>query len=225
MNLNLLRNIEAILFDLDGTLVDSMGIWGEIDRKFMTSRGLELPEDLQQQIEGLSMDETALYFKEHFDLKESVEELMEIWNQMALEHYRHSIPLKPGAKAFLKEVVSRGIKCGIASSNSAFLVDEALRAHGIEKYIRTFVTAGEVKSSKPNPDVYLEAARRLGADPETCLVFEDILPGIMAGVNAGMKTCAIWDNYSGDCWEEKKKLADYWITDYNDLLEGTGAAV
>ncbi len=223
--MNLLKNIKAILFDLDGTLVDSMGIWGQIDREFMSARGLPVPKDLQQQIEGLSMNETAAYFKEKFPLEESEEELMEIWNQMALSHYKHSIPLKPGAREFLEEVTKRKIKCGIASSNSAFLIEACLKAHNIKQYIPTFVTSGEVQSSKPAPDVYLEAARRLGVDPWDCLVFEDILPGIMAGVNAGMKTCAVWDDYSGEFWEEKKQLADYWIMDYYDLLGKAKAAI
>jgi HAD superfamily hydrolase (TIGR01509 family) len=225
MNLNLLRNIKAILFDLDGTLVDSMGIWGEIDREFMSERGLAVPENLQQQIEGLSMNETAQFFKETFHLEESEEELMQIWNQMALEHYKHAISLKPGALAFLEDLKRRGILCAIASSNSPFLVEACLKAHGIKKYMGTFVTAGEVGSGKPNPDVYLEAAKRLGVAPQDCLVFEDILPGIMAGINAGMKTCAVWDDYSSDVWEEKKELADYWILDYNELLGKTEAVL
>ena len=80
------------------------------------------------------------------------------------------------------------------------------------------VTANEVKRGKPAPDVYLEVKDRLGVSPEDCLVFEDILPGIEAGHNAGMKVCAVYDDYSRDVDEQKRTLADYYIRDYFELL-------
>ena len=94
----MLENIQSIIFDLDGTLVDSMWLWHDIDVEFLEQRGLTLPETYQYDIEGMSFTETAVYTKVLFHLKESVEELKSIWNQMAFDKYSHEVYFKPGAE-------------------------------------------------------------------------------------------------------------------------------
>ena len=212
------KNTKAVIFDLDGTLADSMWIWKEIDIRFLQSRGLPMPADLQRSIEGLSMAETAVYFRERFGLRDSVEELMGEWNEMAYRTYATEVRWKPGAEIFLETLREGGIRTGIATSNSPELVDAFLSAAGARGMFDCVVTANEVKRGKPAPDVYLEVKDRLGVSPEDCLVFEDILPGIEAGHNAGMKVCAVYDDYSRDVDEQKRKLADYYIRDYFELL-------
>jgi len=213
------HQIKAVIFDLDGTLVDSMGVWKEIDIAFLGERGIEYHDDLQEKIEGMSFTETAVFCKEHYRLKESVEELKAIWNQMAENKYRYEIQPKAGALEFLEALKKRGMKMGIATSNSKELIQAVNDAWHFDEYMSCIVTSCSVKKGKPSPDVYLEAARQLGADPSECLVFEDIVKGIEAGKNAGMKVCAIEDVYSFAQREKKKEISDYYIETYNDILK------
>lgn len=216
----MLKDIEAVLFDLDGSLVDSMWIWRDIDIEYLGKFGIPLPEKLQADIEGMSFTETAAYFKERFQIPDSVEQMKEDWNRMAWDKYTHQVPLKKGAREFVEHCHENGIKLGIASSNSRELVENVISVHGLMDYFDSIVTACEVDKGKPAPDVYLEAAKRCGAAPEKCLVFEDIVPGIMAGKSAGMKVCAVEDAYSRHQDAEKKRLSDYFITDYSDIVAG-----
>ena len=216
----MLQNKKAVIFDLDGSLVDSMWLWRDIDIEFLADRGMTLPDDFQTEIEGMSFTETAIYSKERFGLTESVEELKDIWNQMAMDKYSYEVGFKPNAEQFLQHCKEQGIRLGIATSNSRELVNAVSDALGLDRYIDVVVTSCEVSRGKPAPDVYLEAARRLGVEPENCLVFEDIPAGIMAGKNANMTVCAVEDDFSSDLAEEKHRLADYYIYDYKQVLEG-----
>ena len=214
----MINGIQAVLFDLDGSLVDSMWIWRDIDIEYLGRFGIELPQGLQHEIEGMSFSETACYFKERFQIPDEIEKMKSDWNQMAWDKYTHEVPLKKGADAFLEYCRQKEIKLGIATSNSRELVENVTRALGVSDYFTCIVTGCDVEHGKPAPDVYLEAARRCGVTPDKCLVFEDIVPGIMAGKAAGMKVCAVEDAYSLDQMDEKKRLADYYIKDYEDVI-------
>ena len=111
----MLSQIKAVIFDLDGTLVDSMGLWKDIDIEFLGERGITYEDDLQEKIEGMSFTETAVYFKEYYHLDESVEELKKIWNQMAEYKYRYEVLPKPGVIEFLDTLKKKKIKMGIAT--------------------------------------------------------------------------------------------------------------
>lgn len=216
----MLKNIEAVIFDLDGSLVDSMWLWREIDIEYLGRFGIPLPKTLQAEIEGMSFTETAVYFKKRFQIPDSVEQMKEDWNRMAFDKYTHQVPLKRGAREFVHSCRKRGIKLGIATSNSRELVENVIKVHGLTDHFDSIVTACEVAKGKPAPDVYLEAARQCGVVPCKCLVFEDIVPGILAGKSAGMTVCAVDDAYSRDQETEKKRLSDFFITDYFELAEG-----
>ncbi|MBD5396346.1 MAG: HAD family phosphatase [Lachnospiraceae bacterium] len=213
----MLKDIKAVLFDLDGTLVDSMWLWQEIDIEYLGRFGIALPEGLQRDIEGMSFSETASYMKERFQIPDPVETMKADWNQMAWDKYTYKVPLKKGARQFLEHCLKNHIKLGIATSNSKELVNNIIKVHELDHYFSVIVTACEVEKGKPAPDVYLEAARRCDVDPGHCLVFEDIVPGILAGKAAGMKVCAVEDKYSLYQKEEKVKFADYYIENYFDI--------
>lgn len=206
------------MFDLDGTLVDSLWIWKDIDIEFLGKHGLELPEDLQPALDGMSFYETAVYMKERFSLPETPEELMDIWNDMAKDKYAKEVPLKKGVKEFLQKLKKEGIKTGVASSNSILLIETTLKANGVYEYFDSIHSANEVAKGKPAPDIYELVAKELKVQPKDCLVFEDIVMGIMAGKSAQMETCAVYDEHSAQATEEKKKLADHYIMDYTELL-------
>ena len=204
----MLNDIKAVLFDLDGTLVESMSMWGDIDVDYLKKFHIPVPEGLQKAIEGLSMYQTAVYFKENFAIEDSLEEIMDEWNRMAYEKYTTEIPLKPGARAFLNGLKDKNIPCGIATSNSRILTEAILKSHQVENYFSVMVTGDEITNGKPDPEVYLEAAKKMGVAPEHCLVFEDIPFGIIAGKRAGMTVCAVEDAYSMKDMEEKIRRKD-----------------
>ncbi|MBU5470318.1 HAD family phosphatase [Falcatimonas sp. MSJ-15] len=216
----MLKDIKAVIFDMDGTLIDSMWMWRDIDIEYLGKHNIELPEKLQKEIEGMSFTETANYFKENFNLKESIDEIKETWNNMARYKYEHEVGLKYGVKDFLSYLKDNGIKLGIATSNSRELVNAVSLGTGLNNYFDEIVTACEVNRGKPAPDIYLKVADELNVEPQECLVFEDVPMGILAGKNAGMQVCAVYDDYSKDVDSEKKELADYYINNYNDILSG-----
>lgn len=213
----MLENIKAVIFDLDGTLVDSMWMWRDIDIEYLGRFGIPLPETLQKDISGMSFSETAVYFKETFGIPDSLEEIKRTWNEMAFYKYTHEVPLKPGVKEFLKCLMEQGIRTGIATSNSKELVEAAVESLHISDYLDEIHTSCEVAQGKPAPDIYLLVAECLSVAPEQCLVFEDIPEGILSGKRAGMKVCAVEDEFSLSMTEEKKELADYYITHYDEV--------
>lgn len=215
----ILENKKAVIFDMDGTLIDSMWVWQAIDIEFLSKRGYTVPSDMEADIEGKSFHETAAYFKKRFSLEEDIETIMHIWNDMAYDKYTHDIKLKPNTAEFLEYLHSRGILLGIATSNSKKLVNGCLSAIGIDKMFDAVVTADDIHAGKPNPDIYLKAAALLNVSPQECLVFEDVPMGILAGKNAGMTVCAVDDVFSEKLNEKKKLMADYFINDYAELLK------
>lgn len=215
----MLDNIKGVIFDLDGTLVDSMWIWKQIDIEYLGERNIPMPEKLQNAIEGKSFYETAVYFKETFKLADSLDIIMDTWNDMAKSKYENEVMLKDGVGEFLQLLKKKGILMGIATSNSRILTETLLKKRGLVGYFGAIVTGCEIKKGKPEPDIYLTAAGKLGLNPKDCLVFEDLPFGILAGKRAGMKACAVDDEYSRPLWEEKLSLADYNIRSYREILE------
>jgi len=215
----LIEHTKAIIFDMDGTLVDSMWMWKQIDIDFFNRFNIDFPDDLQKHIEGMSFHQTAQYIKDNFPFPVSIEEMINIWNEMAFEKYSNEVFFKTGALEFLKYCKNNNIKLGIATSNSRFLFDAVRNSLNLDLYFDCMLTGTEITNGKPAPDVYLTVAEKLGVNPSYCLVFEDIIPGIMAGHNAGMKVIAIEDEYSVSDRTKKIELADYYINDYDELLK------
>ena len=215
-----LSEIKGVIFDLDGTLVDSMWMWKTIDIEYLGKRGLDCPEDLQKKIEGMSFSETAVYFKERFHLPDSLEEIKAEWTRMSLDKYEHQVPLKPGAGRFLRFLKDHNIPMGIATSNGQAMVDGVLDALKIRPFFDSVATACEVKAGKPAPDIYLYVAGKLGVKPEDCLAFEDVPAGIQAGKAAGMRVIAMADEFSRAMEEEKRRLADFWADDFDQVIGG-----
>lgn len=218
----MLENIKAVIFDLDGTLVDSMWMWHQIDIEYLGRFGYRCPPSLEREIEGKSFSETAVYFKETFSLPDSIDEIKQAWVEMSIEKYRTQVPLKKGVRAFLEYLKNRGIRAGIATSNGRAMVDAVLDAHGIRGFFQNVTTACEVAAGKPAPDIYLKVASSLGAEPSSCIVFEDIPAGIRAGKAAGMTVCAVEDDFSVPLRGEKQTLSDFYIDDYEELLFAPG---
>ncbi len=215
----ILDGIEAVLFDLDGTVVDSMGIWRDIDDEYFAKCGKALPADYQRQIEGLSFYETAQFTRDHYFPHLTCEQLMEDWNRMAYDHYANLVKPKDGILDFLEKLSEMGIKMGIATSNSGLLCRATLENNGLIRYFDSILTGEECGAGKPSPDVYLNSAKALRVRPQKCLVFEDICNGILAGKRAGMTVVAVHDDYSKDQWDEKCSIADHSIMTYREITD------
>lgn len=215
----LLKGKEAVIFDLDGTLVDSMWMWKQIDIEYLGRFGYECPPQLQKEIEGMSFSETAVYFKEKFQIPDSLEEIKQCWVDMSIEKYRCQVPMKKGVRRFLSYLKENGFRAGIATSNGRAMVDAVLHSLDMEAFFQVITTACEVAAGKPAPDIYQKVAKTLQVPPERCLVFEDVPAGIMAGKAAGMTVCAIEDEFSAPMREEKLALADYYIEDYDEIFD------
>lgn len=215
----MLRDLKAVIFDVDGTLVDSMWIWKQIDIDFLKRRNIELPVTLQRDLEGLSYTATAEYFKERFKLPETAEEIKEEWREMADDFYNNKVQLKAGAKELLQIFKDSGLKLGIATSNSRELVEAMLKGHEIDKYFDGIRTSCEVSRSKPFPDVYLKVAEDMQIEPQSCLVFEDTVAGATAAKAAGMRVIAVYDKISEDSRPHLEQLSELYIKDFYEVMD------
>ncbi len=211
------NSIQGVIFDLDGTLVDSMWIWKQIDIDYLEKRGLNLPLNLQKEIEGMSFTETAYYFKERFSLIDTIDEIKEEWLGMAEDFYATRITLKKGVIPFLNYLKENNIKIGIGTSNARELAEAVLRNHNILHYFDSIRTSCEVEKGKPHPDVFLKVAEDLQVIPKQCVVFEDTYAGVLAGKRAGMQVVAIADEHSFPYKQEICSLADKYIEDYEAI--------
>ena len=221
MKNNKIEHIQAVIFDIDGTLVDSMSVWHDIDVEYFNLLEIPMPPTIQKDIEGMSFTETAIYFKETFQLTEkTIDDIKLDWIRMAHEKYLYDIKAKPGAKEFMRFLKEKGVKIGCATSNDKMLAKAALQPHGFLEKVDSVRTACEVRAGKPAPDIYLKVAEDLGVEPKNCLVFEDIPNGMRAGKAAGMTVIGIEDAHSKNYREEIDTICDYFIKDYYDMLEG-----
>lgn len=217
----MLHNIKAVLFDMDGTLIDSLWMWGAIDIEYLGKHGYAVPADLHHAVEGMSFSECAVYFKERFGLPSEVQEIKAEWVEMARDKYTHEVSMKQGAVRFLKYLKNRGIRMGIGTSNSRELLEAAMGSLHLFDYMDYWMTSCEVGAGKPSPDIYLKVAEKLKVLPEECLVFEDTLAGVQAGINAGSRVCAVADSHSKAWKPQICRLADYYIENFDEILDGT----
>lgn len=213
------ENIKGIIFDMDGTLIDSMWLWRDVDINYLKKHGLELPHNLQKDIEGKSFSETANYFKERFGITDDVETIKSDWNQMAGELYKSKVTLKPYVLEFIHACKQLNIKLGVGTSNSKELLEVIIERFKLNEYFDSIRTSCEVEKGKPDPAIFLKVCEDLGLEPEQCIVFEDIPNGILAANNAGMYSIAIHDDFSKHMEEEKRELADYYIDSFEEILE------
>ena len=215
----MLNDIKAAIFDLDGTLIDSMWVWQQIDIDYLASKNLKVPDTLKDEISHLSFTQVAFYFKDRFNIDDDIDTILTTWNKMAFNYYSNNVKLKPGVIDYLKYLKNKNIKIGLASSSNLLLIEAVLKSNGIYEYFDAITTTDETKKSKSSPDVYLLAANKLNIPPKNCVVFEDILEAVKGAKLANMAVIAIYDDSSADKKDILSKLADKYIYDYNEMIQ------
>lgn len=211
--------MKAAIFDLDGTLIDSMGIWDEIDRESLESRGIAVPDDLRRIVKNLSFVASAVYHVERFSMTETVEELIDEWNKTATRAYAETIEVKEGALELLKKFNQGGIKLALATATARPLAEAALKRYGILDYFQIIAIVDEVGFGKEDPAFFSQVAGMLGLKPEECLVVEDSLHAVQGAKGAGMTVWAVYDDASAHERAELEQIADRYLLNLNEVLE------
>ena len=209
----------AALFDLDGTLLDSNGVWRDVDERFFADRGIAADLlEYARAVQGMSFREAAEHTIRHYGLEDSVEAVMDEWMRMAREAYAHRVALKPGARAYLRFLKRAGVKLAVATANRAELFGPALERGGVSELFDAICTSAEVDhAGKADGALFRLAAQKLGVAPADCVVFEDVLDGICGAKAAGMRACAVWDAAAAHSRDEIDALADWTIRDFSDM--------
>ena len=214
----MLERMKGAIFDLDGTLLDSMGVWRKIDEDFLGKRGYLVPEDYLKAITAKNFKDAADYTIERFALNERAEDIMAEWFEMAVDSYTYHVQLKPYVKDYLKKLRERGVKIAAATSSDARLFEPCLKHHEIYGWFDAFSVTAEVKRAKGFPDVYWNAADKLGLSYEDCVVYEDILKGIEGAKLGGFYAVGVEDIHSCYEKEEIRGKADRYIVSFEELV-------
>lgn len=212
------RDFSTVIFDFDGTLANSMWVWDDIDQQFCDKYGLVLPETYIDDITAMSFEDTAVFFREVLGLNMPVDAICDEFNALAYERYAHEVLCKTGVKEYLDVLQNRGVGMAIATSLSWQLLDAALQSNGIESYFDDIAFCDECPCGKTQSDVYLLAAKRMGAKPEDCLVFEDIVPGLLSARRCGMTAGALIEERSQPDPAAVVGAADFVIASFEQLL-------
>lgn len=213
-----LEQCKCAIFDLDGTLLDSTGVWEQIDIDFLGKRGIAVPADYMEEIRHHNFQTGSLYVKERFGIPDEPTAIANEWLSMAREKYHKEVRLKPYVKEFLAQLKQQGMKIATATSSSYELYAPCLKRNGVYDCFDTFTETHEVTRSKGYPDVYELAAGRCGAQTKDCVVFEDILKAVQGAKMGNFFTIGVADKASEHERAQIEATADMYIQDYRELF-------
>lgn len=200
--------IKSVIFDLDGTLIDSMPVWYNVDRIFLAENGHDYPPDVSEAVRKMRIEESSVYFKDRFKLPHSQEYIINRIEELVREQYEYKIPVKPYVNELLDFLDEKNIPYGIATSTYKSLAVMVLTRLGIYDRFRFLMTCSEISSGKTEPLIYLKSAELLGTEPSQTAVFEDSLHCIETASAAGFYTAAVYDESSADEWDSIVKISD-----------------
>ncbi len=202
------------VFDVDGTILDSMNLWTELDSHYLRSLGVEPPENLSSVLKTMSLKQCAEYFLREFRLPYTVPEIMEQINRLVEEEYFYNVPLKPGAAEYLDFLSREGVRMCIATASEYAHVEAALKRLQVLRHFEFILTCTQIGFGKDSPEIFMLAARRFGAEPERITVYEDALHALKTAKAAGFRTAAVFDEFSKEDWEAAEQISDMAIVDY-----------
>ena len=209
--------IKGAIFDLDGTLLDSMFIWDTIGEEYLRSLGKEPQEDLKETFMTLTLEEAAEYYREHYGVTLSVKEIVDGVNSMVEQTYRTKVTLKPGIAEYLAWLKENGVRMCVATVTDRYLVEETLERLGVRHYFSEIFTCAEVGFGKDKPVIYQKALEHLGTEKRDTYVFEDMLFALNTAKTDGFPTVGVYDRHEVH-QDELKELADYYIRDFTDPI-------
>ena len=208
------------IFDMDGTLIDSMVYWERLAEEFLERKGiLQVSPAVLEQIKPMTMTESAALFLREYGLPGTAESVAAEMNTMMDQHYRRDIPLKPGAAAYLEALERNGTVMCVASATAEELMEACLTRLGVARHFAFLLSCETVGSGKNRPDVYWEAARQLGAQPQEIAIYEDALYAAETAKLAGFYTVAVRDDSNCSHWEGLTALADEVIHDWQEAAD------
>ena len=211
--------MKGAIFDVDGTVLNSMGAWFDATDRFFKEMGIiTMTPDEINVFKEMTLDESIPKIVNDNNLDMSVEEVFAWFLKCVGEEYEFTIPAKSGVCEYIKKLHDDGVKIAIATSGYKDMCEKAFKRLGIWQYIDASAFSSEVGVNKSNPDVYLLAAERIGIAPEDCTVFEDIVTGLGGAKKGGFKTVGVADESNESQQEEMKKIADRFIEDFTELL-------
>lgn len=206
----------AVIFDLDGVLADSEPWWNEIDKKLLGEYGVIYCGEYHRNVLGVSYQMAVEFYKKTFGLSVPTEELMRRRGEIATEFFASRVGLFPSTRAVLEELRQMNLRLAVATSSVSASARPFLDRHELTAFFGVIVTGEEIERGKPQPDIYLRAAEKLGVTADACLVIEDALSGIAAGKAAGMRVAAIPDTRFVDA-RDYEKQADYLLRDLSEI--------
>lgn len=212
--------MKAVIFDLDGTLVDSMWLWESLADNYLLSIGIEPPKDLGEILKELTLKEAAFYMKERFNIESTPHEINEDMGNLLADYYANRLQLKPYVLEVLKEFKNRNIIMVIATATDEHLVEAVLNRHDIGDYFEFIQTCNNIGLSKGQPEFFQIIIDRLKLDPKEMWVFEDALYCMVSAKKAGLNIVAVEDKSSLSDLEKIKKISDMYIENFSQLEVG-----
>ena len=210
----------AAIFDFDGTLALTADLWREVDEAFLAKRGLDYTPEFPRMLTTLGFAAGAEYCIRRFGLDEKPEDICREWNEMGSLLYRTEVELRPGAEAYLLALRARGVPLALATTNDVDVL-RSMEHVDVDALFDVVVCGAEVSRGKDFPDIYVEAARRLGADCADCLVFEDIVPGILSAKSVRMQACGVRSNDPIQDFAAIARVADFTIDGWEEVGLGS----
>lgn len=207
--------LRGAIFDLDGTLLDSMPIWNTLASTYLRSIGCTSRADVDAAVSSLSLPQAARYFQSAYGISLSEQEIVDGVNALIRRFYEQEVQPKKGVESFLQALAHRGVRMCIATATDAHLARAALLRCGLMQYFDTIITCSHVGAGKDQPLIYREALSALGTGKAETLVFEDAPHALQTARADGFFTVAVRDNSQPD-WPALTELADYAMHDYSD---------
>jgi len=232
----MLKNKKVIIFDLDGTLIDSIGVWNDIDKELIKTIGnvevdIDIAKQRDEKLKEYSKTEDAYleycgFLKEKYNSNMSKEEIKKLRYKIADNYLENIIDYKPNAEKLLKYLKEKGFVLVVASTTNDHTIEKykkhnknIINKANFEDIFTLIYSKGAVKELKPNPEIHYKILKELNVKPEQCLVIEDSLIGVEAANNANIEVAVMYDKYSDCSREEINKLSDYQFNDFNEMLD------